>query len=197
MGEHLRCAGIDHVIPRSKDPSKQLDFMNVVVCCKGGTDQILRNYPDHYLENAGANPAPDEERRSCDKRRLSLDLPLDPRMLPLVPRCCFVDENSGEIYIDKEGCKKTNILVSSLEDAIRVMNLNCRRLCHARKRAYQAIESEWSEESILAEIDLPRIARLLSPDARGRLKQFWTVWRCYFRDKAEEWLSTSEACAVL
>ncbi len=171
---------VEHVIPQSapvQGDVRALDAKNMMVCCKGGTQQ---NRDDaRYL-------CPLKHNRSCGEAKEDCVNPkfLDPRELPALPSLIEVHSN-GEIRADKEACEDASICVDRVKETIDILGLNVDRLRLAREKHWRALSENWQDY-----FDDPQAmkeaARMeLLPGKDNRLPRFFTTSRSYFGPVAE------------
>ncbi|MCL2824141.1 MAG: HNH endonuclease [Polyangiaceae bacterium] len=186
LGECKPDRSIEHVVPRSIEPSGTLDWKNLAASCK-----YRKTKPDDS---------------SCDthKRNVALPMGCDPRDFPVIPMVVSIELN-GTITPSHEGCKSAGIDEVSLCIAIsdEVLNLNCKSLRESRENVMNNARAglheflnelppeSTAEEQRAAIMD--KMAMELGPDDKGHLKEFWTTIRCFYGEPAETWIQQNAA----
>ena len=119
---------IDHLVPQSVDPSRTLDWENLLLSCASGRPQA------EALKRSD---------RTCDDHKADDELPVHPLQLNCEQRFAFVFE-TGQIHAGPADLEARR--------AISVVNLDCLRLRKNRSAAMEEAasfldrlgESEWS-----------------------------------------------------
>jgi uncharacterized protein (TIGR02646 family) len=132
---------IAHFHPKSDTASPQnwaLEWNNLWLACKGGSQRWMSGTEHHYLP-----PLP--ENLSCDERKRDhiLDgLVLAPNEVPLFPRIFRFEQQLDRIEIrpDEDLCEQAGVELEKVSRTIKEFNLNCPRLSRARLESYRQIE---------------------------------------------------------
>ena len=171
---------VEHVVPQSapvQGEVRALDAKNMMVCCKGGTQQ---NRDDaRYLR-------PSKHNRSCGQAKGNRVDPefLDPRELPALPALMRVGYD-GRIRADAEACQDASFDVNRVNKTIEILGLNVKRLRRAREKRWRALSETWQEHFNDPQI-IQEAARMeLLPGEDNRLPRFFTTSRSYFGPVAE------------
>lgn len=171
---------IEHVTPKSArdaDSEGELEIRNLLASCHGGTKRSP--HPRAYQTPVAKN-------RSCGPAKGGQSEPafLDPRDLPAAPALYQVDAE-GKITPDADACAAAGIPASRVAASIRLLGLDVERLRTARAEVWGdllGMSARHADDSA----KMQKLARaVLLPDADGRLSEFFTTARSYFRDAAE------------
>ncbi|MDR2115974.1 MAG: TIGR02646 family protein, partial [Planctomycetaceae bacterium] len=104
-----------------------LDWSNMWYCCKGGTQESSDK--NKFLQ-------PVKDNRSCGQHKELNDYQniIPPNEIPAFPRIFSykITENSVEIQADENLCTESGIDKNRVEQTIKILNLNCKRLQNAR-----------------------------------------------------------------
>lgn len=152
LGQAIDRQRVEHFHPKSDsgNPAKNwaLDWSNLLAVCLGGS---LSTQTDH-----DQYPTPDN--LSCDaykdylvnRGRLSEACEgylLDPLAMP-AERLFRLNRRTGQLEADEQACRDTGFqglnhcgsLTLLVEESIKVLNLNCQRLCDARLEVMHAYD---------------------------------------------------------
>ena len=182
---------VEHVIPKGDEPNRTLDWLNLMVCCLGGTAPKPKTIDDNSKKSRrGKNKC------YCDKKKLKQKLPpgCDPRDFP-VDESLFQIDFEGYIHVDKIAAKEYKIEHSLLEKAINnILNLNHLSLRLDRRNIYAELQERNEVHVVDLEmcddlsdrIDLTRsfVRDELEPDSQGDLMEYWSLRR----QLMEEWI---------
>lgn len=151
VGEQLKCR-IEHFHPKSDTSSAHnwaLDWQNMMAVCMGGSQR--HHQPPHALE-------PLAENLSCDAHKDQMISTgqldehcegwiIDPLALPAFPSLLFLEKSTGRLLPSADRCaalalpsNKHPSTQALIQHTIDMLNLNCTRLCEARKRVVWNIE---------------------------------------------------------
>lgn len=171
---------IEHVVPRSAGAggaALELDIGNLLACCLGGAKDSPRR---------AAFRRPIRNNLSCGeaKGNRSKTAFLDPRELPSGASLFRVDLE-GMIFPDETACQRCGVSVSRVRLTIRILGLNVPRLRGARARRWSDLLASWGAYEDDPEVMATAARLVLLPDRDGRLGEFFTTARSYFRDTAE------------
>jgi uncharacterized protein (TIGR02646 family) len=187
---------VEHVQPKSGAMGLVLDWQNLALACGGGV------YPHHqdssrYYSNT--------TNRSCGQCKDDQVLPAgcDPRNFPLIDAIVEVDIN-GVLSVNSNNCASAQLSTSGVEEAIKLLGLNCERLRKARQERHKDLTKllvEILQELLNGSHNLPAerqamrdmfIAGRLRPDSSGYLRAFWSTERCALGQDAETWISNNQ-----
>lgn len=187
--EHSQVA---HFHPKSDTTHNwALDWKNLWLACKGGTQTSHVSDPSHYLPPLPANISCDEKKRD----QILDGTVLTPNDVPTFPRIFrFQQRLDGmDIVPDEAGCQQAGILLKKAQETIDQFNLNCQRLSSARLKCYQPIEHTIAKlrqsnlsnpHAQLASLAKKHLAK--NPD--GHWPTFFTLIRWRFKETAETYL---------
>jgi uncharacterized protein (TIGR02646 family) len=187
---------IEHVQPKSGAAGRVLDWQNLALACGGGT------YKHHAEPTRVYTTALNT---SCGQTKGDEDLPQgsDPRTFPLVAPLVEVGID-GKLSVHAQHCVSAGVSSKNVEDAIKLLNLDCERLRKARQDIGDATRSWFVfmlEELVSPQLTTAQqqdmvnllVARRLQPDQQGFLSRFWSTERNAIGTPAEEWLADSWA----
>lgn len=169
-----------------------LDWDNVLlVCLGGGTPNDKDKYaPDHL---------------SCDSHKEQIkELPeacdgwyLNPYKIKTIARLFDFDKATGKLMVNKNACQELandNLLnyygsdwSKLAEETIRILNLNCRRLCDDRLKVlqeYNRLVKQYRERN-----DKQCFEKISQSVFNKRFPSFFTTWRSLLGEHAEEYLT--------
>lgn len=166
-----------------------LEWTNLWLCCKGGTQTWLESDPRIYKK-----PLP--QNRSCDENKMDLVLDgkvLSPDSVPSYPRLFRYRQWSDalEIHLDEVQTGDAAVDTNLVEETIKAFNLNCPRLAAARLQVLRNLERDIKQAisggaKNLADTHLP--AKWLSPQSNGYYRSFFTLIRWRLGEAAEQYL---------
>lgn len=184
---------VEHVLPKSGAVGRVLDWTNLALACSGGTYRHHADASRKYTSTANT---------SCGQEKDSAELTCDPRSLPLLNPLVGVHLD-GSLVVNPAQCAAAGIAANMVQDAIKLLNLDCERLRKARQDVGDHVRS-WFV-FMLEEIVSPQLtpaqqqsavdllaARRLQPDAQGHLPRFWTAERSAIGSPAESWLAANQ-----
>lgn len=204
ISRSLNTFRIDHFVAKSLSNLAHnwgLDWENMLACCKGGENQHTRGR-NHFEEPRRKNLSCDAHVNRLvqkggagiplDDRRGLVINPLSLRTSPLLIR---FDTDQGTLKPHPQRCagisiegNKYSSTFELLENTIRVFNLNCPRLCRARKDWFDELEDKLETERqagrSAADVSSELCEHLLSPP----YPSFFTVSRLWLGPIAEEFL---------
>lgn len=120
-----------------------LDWANMLAVCFGGQRAGARLRPKDMSCDAHKNYWAQKH----DNPKSFEYLMLDPSKLPQSPSVFKFNSYSGEIFPDAKVCHEEGISLDMAARTIEILNLNCRRICNARKEAFDEVE-EFKERLI-------------------------------------------------
>jgi uncharacterized protein (TIGR02646 family) len=134
---------VAHFHPKSDSTTAKnwhLDWDNLWLACKGGTNAMLAAETSRFLP-------PVKDNRSCDEAtesRVIDEQVIHPHDIPAFPRIFRFHTSADcvEIRVDEENCGVAAIDIGKAEMNVTVFNLNCRRLTAARMEAFAEIERQ-------------------------------------------------------
>lgn len=190
---------IEHFHPKSDigdGHNWALDWSNLLAVCDGGSNP----YSPHYLE-----PLPDN--LSCDQHKNYLSQKggllatcegwlLNPLQLAAFPNLFAVHLGTGKLRANEGNCamipafepNHCGSAAALVENTIRILNLNCDRLCQDRLRVIRSLEhakKQLRQQGIPANRALPSLAQRYF---QRRWSPFFTVIRSYLGEVAERHL---------
>lgn len=191
---------VEHVLAKSKQAGRVLDWTNLALCCGGGT---WKHHTDPSRYAAAAKKGANE---SCGQRKGDDELPhgLDPRAVGAHER--FVTVNlEGVMSADSAGCARVGLDPSQVDEVILFLNLNCERLRLARQKVRKDT-TEWYVQLLRELLDGTHldpgqqarmtelmVAGRLRPDANGHLRAWWTTIREALGPPADDWVAENAA----
>lgn len=184
---------VEHVIPKTGAVGQVLDWKNLALACCGGT------YPHH---DDHSRKYMTKENTSCGQQKDSSVLPCDPRSMPLLAPLVKVGLD-GKLEVDAAHCAAAGALQDKVDDAIKLLNLDCERLRKARQSIGDDVRSWFVfmlEELVSTQLTPVQqqdlldllVARRLQPDPQGNLPRFWSTERCAIGEPAESWLTANQ-----
>ncbi|WP_458725457.1 retron system putative HNH endonuclease [Pseudomonas mandelii] len=199
----LKCR-VEHFHPKSDTSTAHnwaLDWYNFIAVCMGGSQRYLQ--APYTLE-----PLP--ENLSCDAHKDQMITAgrlteycegwiIDPLDVPEFPCLFFLVKSTGQLEPDEQACADVTIpgnKHASTQELVRhtidMLNLNCNRLCEARKRVLWDIER--NKKSLRLQGIRPEQAlRTLSERYfRHRWPAFFTTIRFCLGTAAEQYLTDME-----
>jgi len=196
----LKCH-VEHFHPKTDNSDAHnwaLDWENMLAVCMGGSQR--HQSPPHSLE-------PLEENLSCDafknkmiqSGRLSENCEgwiINPKEMPAIPLLFFLERNTGRLVPDETQCAGiefennehscTRLLV---QNTIDMLNLNCDRLCQARKRIVWDIERNKKKLRKAGRSPQQALEELANHYFRKHWPAFFTTIRFCLGAAAEQYLA--------
>lgn len=195
---------IEHFHPKSDKtmpPNWALAWDNMLAVCKGGTYE--HNAAPHYME-------PLKENLSCDahKDRLIQQAQLgkacegwllNPLLLPIRPSLFVINKFNGELGACEAQCKKADPwpqnqyadIKTLVEKTIAVLNLNCPRLCAARRSVIHDIERNKKKERLAGRTPEQGLTALTQRYLRTPWPRFFTTICLCLGSAADDYLQKS------
>ena len=178
---------VEHFAPRNGTAERDLDVGNLVAACRGGSSASFA--PDGPRPNEVRFLPPARRNISCGqaKGNRSPGWLIDPRHLPTAP--VFIVLVDGRLEADADACASSGLSLEHLTRTIETLGLNVRRLREARRQFTDALIDR---VAAIGDEDTKRrwIRALLSPNAEGNLRRFFSTSRSYFGPLAERALET-------
>lgn len=193
-----RGARVEHFHPKSDDAEVNWNLVwdNLMGACSGNTVTDLAE---------PAYRAPPRKHLSCDAHKDHLiqtgkldeaceGQVLNPYDLPAFPKLFTVKQSSGELAPDVEACEATPKIcdcqigtnVELVENTIKVLNLNCARLCDARKSVVRQLNLQLQKAREAGKAK-NQAERLLSDrHLSKRWPQFFSTYRVILGNGFEE-----------
>jgi len=176
---------IEHIHPKSDastDHNWMLDWHNLLAVCHGGRSNNVW--------------AVNETELHCDASKAADQTAiLNPYLMPNA--CLFyLDRKTGELSPDEDVCRvvenrgtPTVSMRDIVRNTIRVLNLNCRRLCELRKTVIQSYKRRYQIEQKTAK---GSVREIIAKDWFGnnRVMEFYTTRRCLLGIKADSYIAT-------
>jgi len=205
---------IEHFHPKS-DISPETDWMfdilNLFAACKGGTQKNLFGAETRHPDQTRCLP-PIKKNRSCgeakDDNVMDDDI-IKPSELPISPSLFSITRKpqegmvkkvkEGALKVNKNACLQAGIDPKKVETTIDAFNLNCDRLCLARKTVLEKIEEDFELELVnlgknpsdkKIKLVLKKMAEYnLAVNQDGTLPAFFSTIRLFFLPLAESVLA--------
>ena len=213
ISRSLNTFRVDHFVAKSLSDSQHnwgLNWGNMLACCKGGENEYTLGR-NHFEK-------PRDENLSCDShankfaQKGGAGMPLydrrglviNPLSLPTSPLLIRFDTDRGTLEPHPQRCAGIsfagNLLSSTFEliqNTIQVFNLNCPRLCRARKDWFDELEDNLEEVERQAgrspaEVRSELCEHLLKPP----YPSFFTVSRLWLGPIAEEFLQRNPISSI-
>jgi uncharacterized protein (TIGR02646 family) len=160
-----------------------LDWDNMLYCCKGGTQECINT--DEFLQPISDNTSCGQQKQTDDYKKI-----LSPQEIPAFPRIFSykISDNGVSIHVDEILCSKAGIDKNRAEQTIEILNLNCKRLCEARRavlKPYMTLHEKKPDRNQLKKL----LTRLIGNKyENGCWRNFFTMIRYRFGNVAEEYL---------
>ncbi|MBF0340875.1 MAG: TIGR02646 family protein [Magnetococcales bacterium] len=178
---------VDHFHPKSKASDERnwaLDYENLFLSCRGGSDTIWANQEDQgrYLK-------PVKENLSCDAKKGNQILDnkiLNPFEMPDQIRL-FEMNLHGEVKPHPENCVRAGVDEKKIQATITELGLDCERLRRARKAMWDSLfdfmlaDKSFGEDAIL---------KWILPDSRQCLTPFHSTLRAFFGKKGDDLIAS-------
>ena len=183
---------VEHIIPKSASTNgndHELDYTNMIACCKGGTAVNLfgpatnQHDPDRVGDVSCGQAKGDTQDTQF----------LDPRDLPIL-RSLFSVLPDGQITANPDVCLKAGIPEDRVERTIEILQLKADRLKRARAKRWANINKIYSKDFGNAEVMRQAAQAELLPNADEILPPFFTTNRSYFQHYADSVLGN--ACST-
>jgi uncharacterized protein (TIGR02646 family) len=173
---------VEHFVARAVDPSRQLDWSNLLLCCRGAERPLGADVPDPETRSSR------NDRKTCGHSKGSCaDTILNPLEIPASPCLFRFGFEKGDIRPDPDKCQLAGIDVAIVERTLRLLNLRAERLNRARLVVIEQMLNELRAEEAV-EIASRHFSRT------GPLPVFFTTLRWILGDGAEKHL---EATGIL
>lgn len=178
---------IEHFVSKSLAIEYHNDWQNIFGVCFGGSDS---NYDskNERLSNL-----------SCDSHKAHLEQTtkkhlrdwhgyiLNPLTIPEQHQFFSFKKSTGELYANQQYCESVNIPINNhpsvlqlVEETINVLNLNCQRLCSARREIL--FEYERQKKAARENNDISRLERFALRWSSGNAKEFQTTRNILLRE---------------
>ena len=198
--ESLQCR-VEHFHPKSDTSTAHnwaLDWQNMLAVCMGGSQR--HQPPPHTLEPLPENLSCDAHKdRMISTGQLAVHCGgwiIDPLVLPAFPSPFFLEKSTGRLLPDERACAGMVVpgnrhpgTQELVQHTIDMLNLNCTRLCEARKQVLWDIERSKKKlrlENIRPEQALRTLAERYF---RQRWPAFFTTIRFCLGAAAEQYLT--------
>lgn len=174
---------IEHIHPKSDistDHNWMLDWKNLLGVCHGGKSNNMwkSDEPELHCDASKAD----------DKTAI-----LNPYLMPSA--CLFaLDRKTGELNPDEDACHVVEAggassvsMCDIVRNTIRILNLNCRRLCELRKSVIKRYKQRYQIEQKTAR---GSVREIIAKDWFGnnRVMEFYTTRRCLLGAKADPYI---------
>jgi len=205
---------VEHFHPKS-DISSEMDWMfentNLFAACKGGTQTNLfgsktchpdqRRYLPPIKKNRSCGEAKDDEVMDDEVIKPS-ELPISPALFSITrkpPNGITNKLKVGAIKVNEKACRQTGIDPKKVAATIDAFNLNCERLCLARKTVLEKLEEDFelelanlgenpSDKEIKSVLEkMAEYTLVVNQD--GTIPAFFTTIRVFFFPIAESMLA--------
>jgi len=194
---------VEHFHPKSDRATPHnwaLDWNNMIAVCMGGSQR-------HHAEPYTKEPLP--ENLSCDAHKDKMIQShrleercegwiVNPLALPAFPRLFFLKKSTGELLADEACCAEVSLegnkhptTQALVEHTISMLNLNCDRLCEARKRILWHIERNKKQLRDAAKTPQQGMDELAHRFLRQRWPGFFTTIRFCLGAAAEQYLQNN------
>jgi len=206
---------IEHFHPKSDIPHENdwmFEITNLFAACKGGTQTNLFGRKSRYPEPTRCL-SPIKKNRSCGEAKddnvmddeiiKPSDLPISPPLFSITRRppsgVVKPSDKLGALKVNKNACLQAGIDPNKVEATIETFNLNCDRLCLARKTVLEKLEEDFelelanlgenpSDQQLKSLLD--KMAKYnLAVNRDGTLPAFFTTIRVFFLPQAESVLA--------
>ncbi len=172
---------VEHVVPQSAPQkniavSHELDYTNMIACCKGGT---LPTDEKPIKHNVSCGQAKGDQ--------VSENF-IDPRNLPSQPMLMYINYE-GQIEVDKDSCEIYDFDYRKVEKTIEILGLNTERLRKKREIRWNALTDAWKSDFQNLDLMKKGAKTELLPNACNHLPPFFTTSRSFFGICAESVLS--------
>jgi len=178
---------VEHFVPNAAGDGQELEWTNLLLCCKGGEQPLLEEVADGNAryDATGSKTCGHAKRNSTVAIFNPLHLPHSPRLFK------FRSEN-GEIVPDEEECARAGVNVQLAHETIGVLELKARRLSEARLEVMNRLLEDLAKAGTADPFTLERereLAAIYLP-AAGNLPAFFTTLRFTLGAGAEVHLAT-------
>jgi len=196
----LKCR-VEHFHPKSDtstDHNWALDWQNMLVVCMGGSQrhQPLPHTLEPLSENLSCDAYKDQMINAGKLASQCEGWVIDPMGLPEFPCLFFVEKSTGKLVPDEQACADVVLIGNRhlgtqdlIQHTIDMLNLNCNRLCEARKRVLWDIER--NKKSLRQQNIRPdhALRTLAERYFRQRWPGFFTTIRFCLGTAAEQYLA--------
>lgn len=200
---------IEHFHPKSdrSNPAKNwaLDWNNIIAVCIGGEEQAQK-------QKAGENAFPLPQNLSCDAHKNhyfnsvaksvaddALSQLENPLQMPAFPCLFDFQRADGKLLPHVENCRRFDVehdrdeghTYRKILNTIKVLNLNCDRLCENRRQVLHA----WGRVTKIARgMNDVQIKQKLAARWLGKWEPFFTTRRILLGSVAEDYLQQKSFC---
>lgn len=172
---------VEHVIAKSADHTRELDWSNLLLCCAGGE----RPFPEDLSDAAWRGEA---GTRTCGHAKLASQLSiLNPLEIPRFPRLFRFNSEDGAIQPDNDQCHSARIDAALAEQTISVLGLRAGRLNRARLAIFDELLDQLSAATASPAFSAAREREIATEQisAAGDLPAFFTAIRWFLGEAAE------------
>lgn len=204
VSRQLNTFRVDHFVAKSlSNPQANwgLDWGNMLGCCKGGENKYV-TVPNHYEKPKLANLSCDAHVNRLVQKggsKLQLDdrrgVVLNPLEIAIFPNLFQFDTDLGELQPHPQRCAAVTIennhyatTFEFVDHTIRVFNLNCPRLCRARRDRFDELEDMLEEKIETGKTPQDVRTELCRQLLKPPYPPFFTVSRLWLGDIAEAFL---------
>ena len=173
---------VEHIVARSADHTRELDWSNLLLCCGGG-EKPLPEESDHAAVRHESNRG-----KTCGHAKLANPAAsFNPLRLPLTPRLFQFSSENGAIHPDVVGCGSAGVEATLAENTITVLNLRASRLNRARHALLWELLDQLDVDGAAPAITTERASEIAAQQipATGALPAFFTTIRWVLGQGAE------------
>jgi uncharacterized protein (TIGR02646 family) len=165
---------VEHFVARDADHDRELDWINLLLCCAGGERPLPEDVADGAVRHDPTGS------RTCGHAKLGQTTRiLNPLDLPHTPRLFRFKSETGEIVPDEEECARAGVDVHLARNTIDVLGLKARRLSEARLAVMNRLIQDLAADGTTAPFTVQRERELASTYflPTGTLPAFFTTVR--------------------
>lgn len=181
---------VEHLVPKSADHARELDWTNLLLCCAGGERPLPEDVPDSAARYDPNSP------KTCGHAKLANQLAiLNPLEIPAFPCLFSFSSETGAIHPDEDNCRAASVDASLARQTIEVLGLNAGRLNRARLSVLDELLNKLAAGASTASalsFDRAREIAVEQIPASGTLPAFFTTIRWLLGVPAETHLAVIE-----
>jgi uncharacterized protein (TIGR02646 family) len=181
---------VEHFHDKSDDsdsavPTRwHLDWHNMWYACMGGTKETVDTA--EYMLPIKNNCSCGQHKKNDDYRTI-----FPPQEIPAFPRIFMykIEENGISIHVDENLCTIARINPQQIEHTIEMLNLNCKRLCIARRAVIKQMDKRLAHVRFSFD-QYKQLIKIFMGNKyeNGLWESFFTMIRWRFGKAAEEYL---------
>lgn len=195
---------VEHFHPKSDRATPHnwaLDWQNMIAICMGGSQRhhVLPYTKEPLPENLSCDAYKDKMIQSHRLEECCEGWIINPVALPAFPRLFFLEKSTGELLPDGQCCSEVSVegnkhstTQALVEHTINMLNLNCDRLCEARKSVLWNIERNKKRLRDAAKTPQQGMDELAGRFLQQRWPGFFTTIRFCLGAAAERYLQNNE-----